>query len=194
MKNDGLSYFFNKLNSINLSDAQKYQLSKLFADISSEITENENDIAMLDETKQDNLVDNVNIATINGKSLLTGENIDLVNKELFNVVSSIPVDEPDTNKVYLLKTADSENNLYTEYLYRGNGSSNTINDYEKLGDFRSEIDLADYYNKEQSDNLFETQLSAAAEHTLLQSGIDTNTAKINAITAISSAEVITICQ
>jgi len=194
MENSSLSYFFNKLNSINLSDAQKYQLSKLFDEISSEITTNENDIATLAETKQDNLVDNVNIATINGKSLLTGENIDLVNKELFNVVSSIPVDEPDTNKVYLLKTADSENNLYTEYLYRGDGSSNTINDYEKLGDFRSEIDLADYYNKEQSDTIFETQLSAAAEHLVLQNGIDTNTAKINAITAISSAEVITICQ
>lgn len=77
MKHNDVNYFYNKLHSINLSDLQKYQLSKLFTDVTSEITENEEGIIDLINNKQDNLVDNVNIITINGQSLLTGENVQL---------------------------------------------------------------------------------------------------------------------
>lgn len=57
---------------------------------------------------------------------------------LFKVVTALPTSDIDENKIYLVKSAETETgNIYTEYLY--------VNEsWEKLGEYKSEVDLSGY--------------------------------------------------
>lgn len=60
------------------------------------------------------------------------------------VVDELPTTGISTTTIYLLRTGDEEDNLFTEYIY-------VDGEWEKLGEQR--IDLSDYYTKEQVDML-----------------------------------------
>ena len=116
-----------QLKSFNFTDAQRKKLASI--------------ILKLDKEKQDILVSGDNIATINGQSLLNGGNISLIKTGIFSIVTELPTNDIDKDKVYLVSSTETDNeNKFSEYIYTDNG-------WEKLGTFTAEIDLSNYVQK-----------------------------------------------
>lgn len=116
-----------QLKSFNFTDAQRKKLASI--------------ILKLDKEKQDILVSGDNIATINGQSLLNGGNISLIKTGIFTIVTELPTNDIDKDKVYLVPSTETDNeNKFSEYIYTDNG-------WEKLGTFTAKIDLSNYVQK-----------------------------------------------
>ena len=63
----------------------------------------------------------------------------LNNYKLYSIVASLPTSNIDKNKIYIVASEEGvENNIYTEYIYT---NSNT---WEKLGEFKADIDIEEY--------------------------------------------------
>lgn len=113
-----------QLKSFNFTDAQRKKLTSI--------------ILKLDKEKQDILVSGDNIATINGQSLLNGGNISLIKTGIFSIVTELPTNNIDKDKVYLVPSTKTDNeNRFFEYIYTDNG-------WEKLGEFKADVDLSPY--------------------------------------------------
>lgn len=113
-----------QLKSFDFTDAQRKKLASI--------------ILKLDKEKQDILVSGDNIATINGQSLLNGGNISLIKTGIFTIVTELPTNDIDKDKVYLVPSTKTDNeNKFSEYIYTDNG-------WEKLGTFTAEVDLSPY--------------------------------------------------
>ena len=68
----------------------------------------------------------------------------LNNYKLYSIVASLPTSNIDKNKIYIVASEEGvENNIYTEYIYTEN------NTWEKLGEFKADIDLTPYVKKTQ---------------------------------------------
>lgn len=68
----------------------------------------------------------------------------LNNYKLYSIVASLPTSNVDKNKMYIVASEEGvENNIYTEYIYTEN------NTWEKLGEFKADIDLTPYVKKTQ---------------------------------------------
>ena len=68
----------------------------------------------------------------------------LNNYKLYSIVTSLPTSNIDKNKMYIVASEEGvENNIYTEYIYTEN------NTWEKLGEFKADIDLTPYVKKTQ---------------------------------------------
>lgn len=106
-------------------------LVALWAKIKQRISDGVGDIDLSPYLKTENL------ATINGEKLSEGGNI-TIDLTLFKVVDSLPTTGIDENKIYLVKSAETETgNIYTEYVYANKT-------WEKLGEYKSEVDLTPY--------------------------------------------------
>lgn len=81
-------------------------------------------------------IDSQQFKTINGTSIKgVGDiHIDLT---LYKVVSALPTSGIDATKIYLVKDSSVDGNMYSEYMY-------VDEKWEKLGDFRSSVDLEPY--------------------------------------------------
>lgn len=72
----------------------------------------------------------------------------LNNYKLYSIVASLPTSNIDKNKMYIVASEEGvENNIYTEYIYTEN------NTWEKLGEFKSDIDLTPYVKKTDESNI-----------------------------------------
>lgn len=132
---EGLAYFYEKLKSENNSLYETQEAASAFY---TEITN-----------------------TVNGKqdALTAGTGIDITNNVIsctldttvFKIVESLPTSNIDTNVIYVVTgtTTGSGDNLFSEYIYV-NGN------WEKLGEFKADTDLSDYYTKSQVDELIAT--------------------------------------
>lgn len=85
-------------------------------------------------------IDSQQFKTVNGTSVKGAGNIQ-IDLTLYKVVSVLPTSNIDTTKIYLVKDSAVDNNSYSEYMYV-DGS------WEKLGDFRSSVDLEPYAKTE----------------------------------------------
>ena len=85
-------------------------------------------------------IDSQQFKTINGTSVKGSGDIQ-IDLTLYKVVSVLPTSSIDTTKIYLVKDSAVDNNSYSEYMYV-DGS------WEKLGDFRSSVDLEPYAKTE----------------------------------------------
>ena len=85
-------------------------------------------------------IDSQQFKTVNGTSVKGAGNIQ-IDLTLYKVVSVLPTSSIDTTKIYLVKDSAVDNNSYSEYMYV-DGS------WEKLGDFRSSVDLEPYAKTE----------------------------------------------
>ena len=85
-------------------------------------------------------IDSQQFKTVNGTSVKGAGNIQ-IDLTLYKVVSVLPTNSIDTTKIYLVKDSAVDNNSYSEYMYV-DGS------WEKLGDFRSSVDLEPYAKTE----------------------------------------------
>ena len=85
-------------------------------------------------------IDSQQFKTINGTSVKGSGDIQ-IDLTLYKVVSVLPTSSIDTTKIYLVRDSAIDNNSYSEYMYV-DGS------WEKLGDFRSSVDLQPYAKTE----------------------------------------------
>lgn len=62
------------------------------------------------------------------------------------VVDELPTTNISKTTIYLLRTGDEEDNMYSEYIY-------VNNDWELLG--TQKLDLSNFYNKQEIDTMFQ---------------------------------------
>lgn len=95
---------------------------------------------------------------------------------LDTTVAEVVTALPTTNikkHIYLIKDASSvTQNKYDEYIYTGDTSA-TYDDskWEKLGDFRATVDLANYYTKSQVDSIANGKSSTSHTHSVIINGV-----------------------
>lgn len=100
------------------------------------------------ETKQNALVSGTNIKTFNGQSILGTGNIEFEQGKTITVVTELPqTGGPD--RIYLVPNESSRtNDIYDEYIWLVEQ-----NKWEFLGNKHVDVDLTDYYTKEEVDAL-----------------------------------------
>lgn len=95
---------------------------------------------------------------------------------LDTTVAEIVTALPTTNikkHIYLIKDASSvTQNKYEEYIYTGDTSATyDASKWEKLGDFRATVDLANYYTKSQVDSIANGKSSTSHTHSVIINGV-----------------------
>ena len=81
-------------------------------------------------------IDSQQFKTINGTSVKGAGDIH-IDLTLYKVVSALPTSDIDATKIYLVKDSSVDGNFYSEYMY-------VDSKWEKLGSFRSSVDLEPY--------------------------------------------------
>lgn len=100
------------------------------------------------KTKQNALVSGTNIKTFNGQSILGTGNIEFEQGKTITVVTELP-QTGDPDRIYLVPNESSRtNDIYDEYIWLVEQSK-----WEFLGNKRVDVDLTDYYTKEEVDAL-----------------------------------------
>lgn len=104
------------------------------------------------------------VKKVGGKSgiagLDTNGNVPLANlgnldTTVVEVVTALPTSNIKRH-IYLVKDSDTANNKYAEYVYTGDiSAAYDSTKWEKLGDFRATVDLADYAKKSEAVNRLE---------------------------------------
>lgn len=104
------------------------------------------------------------VKNVGGKSgiagLDTNGNVPLANlgnldTTVVEVVTALPTSNIKRH-IYLVKDSDTANNKYAEYVYTGDiSAAYDSTKWEKLGDFRATVDLADYAKKSEAVNRLE---------------------------------------
>lgn len=95
---------------------------------------------------------------------------------LDTTVAEIVTALPKTNikkHIYLIKDTSSViQNEYEEYIYTGDTSATyDVSKWEKLGDFRATVDLANYYTKSQVDSIANGKSSTSHTHSVIINGV-----------------------
>lgn len=95
---------------------------------------------------------------------------------LDTTVAEVVTALPTTNikkHIYLIKDASSvTQNKYEEYIYTGDTSATyDTSKWEKLGDFRATVDLANYYTKSQVDSIANGKSSTSHTHSVIINGV-----------------------
>ena len=88
------------------------------------------------------------------------------------VVSALPTTNIKKH-IYLIKDASGvTQNQYEEYIYTGNTSATyDASKWEKLGDFRATVDLANYYTNSQVDSIVNGKSSTSHTHSVIINGV-----------------------
>lgn len=95
---------------------------------------------------------------------------------LDTTVAEVVTTLPTTNikkHIYLIKDASNvTQNKYEEYIYTGDTSATyDASKWEKLGDFRATVDLANYYTKSQVDSIANGKSSTSHTHSVIINGV-----------------------
>lgn len=95
---------------------------------------------------------------------------------LDTTVAEVVTALPTTNikkHIYLIKDASSvTQNKYEEYIYTGDTSATyDASKWEKLGDFRATVDLANYYTKSQVDSIANGKSFTSHTHSVIINGV-----------------------
>lgn len=110
----------------------EYITEEELADTLDIITEMGEDITSLEENKQDKLTQGTGIKIENNVISLD------YSYDLFEVVTELPTENINENKIYLVKDTDGgEENAFVEYIYV-NGK------FEEVGKFKTTVDLSGY--------------------------------------------------
>lgn len=160
-----------KLNKINLNgvsydieDANaQSQLGTLTGDLSQEVSNRQSAVQGVqdnvdNEAKRAKAAEKTNADAI--ESLRTQVNgLDLT---LYVIADSLPTSDIKTNKIYLVRNASgADNNIYIEYAYVNNA-------WEKIGEYKANVDLSNYYTKSQTDNLLSGKADSSSVYTKSQ--------------------------
>ena len=129
-------------------------------------------------------IDSQQFKTINGTSVKGAGDIH-IDLTLYKVVSDLPTSGIDATKIYLVKDSSVDGNLYSEYMY-------VDSKWEKLGDFRSSVDLEPYAKKNEAISNLEVRTQQIDANKELQSiAIYNADNKDNVVNEISILEATT---
>lgn len=127
------------------------------------------------------LMANGSVKTLNANNGIAGldsnGNVPLAQLgNLDTTVAEVVTALPTTNikkHIYLIKDASNvTQNKYEEYIYTGDTSATyDASKWEKLGDFRATVDLANYYTKSQVDSIANGKSSTSHTHSVIINGI-----------------------
>lgn len=114
---------------------------------------------------------------------------------LDTTVAEVVTALPTTNikkHIYLIKDASNvAQNKYEEYIYTGDTSATyDASKWEKLGDFRATVDLANYYTKSQVDSIANGKSSTSHTHSVIINGV-TKTIAASGGTAVNLGTYLT---
>lgn len=114
---------------------------------------------------------------------------------LDTTVAEVVTALPTTNikkHIYLVKDASGvTQNQYEEYIYTGDTNATyDASKWEKLGDFRATVDLANYYTKSQVDSIANGKSSTSHTHSVIINGI-TKTIAASGGTAVNLGTYLT---
>lgn len=138
-------------------------------------------IVMTEGTATQVLMANGSVKTLNANNGIAGldsnGNVPLAQLgNLDTTVAEVVTALPTTNikkHIYLIKAASSvTQNKYEEYIYTGDTSATyDASKWEKLGDFRATVDLANYYTKSQVDSIANGKSSTSHTHSVIINGV-----------------------
>ena len=138
-------------------------------------------IVMTGGTATQVLMANGSVKTLNANNGIAGldsnGNVPLAQLgNLDTTVAEVVTALPTTNikkHIYLIKDASSvTQNKYEEYIYTGDTSATyDASKWEKLGDFRATVDLANYYTKSQVDSIANGKSSTSHTHSVIINGV-----------------------
>ena len=157
-------------------------------------------IVMTEGTATQVLMANGSVKTLNANNGIAGldsnGNVPLTQLgNLDTTVAEVVTALPTTNikkHIYLIKLAnDITQNKYEEYIYTGdtNATYDSLK-WEKLGDFRATVDLANYYTKNQVDSIANGKSSTSHTHSVTINGV-TKTITANGGTAVNLGTYLT---
>ncbi|MDE5976869.1 MAG: hypothetical protein K2G70_00150, partial [Turicibacter sp.] len=120
-----------------------------------------------------------------GNILKAGRNIQITDDNvvnctldttLFRIVPELPEENIDTTKIYLVQSSEAESdNNFIEYIYTESG-------WEKLGEFKSEVDLSPYITREEAIEKFADKTSTNNRlNNLLSSKLDKYTITLHSL-------------
>lgn len=90
------------------------------------------------------------IASLDANGNVPLANLGNLDTTVAEVVTALPTSNIKRH-IYLVKDSDTTNNKYAEYVYTGDiSAAYDSTKWEKLGDFRSTVDLADYAKKSEA--------------------------------------------
>ena len=138
-------------------------------------------IVMTEGTATQVLMADGSVKTLNANNGIAGldsnGNVPLAQLgNLDTTVAEVVTALPTTNikkHIYLIKDASGvTQNKYEEYIYTGDTSATyDASKWEKLGDFRATVDLANYYTKSQVDSIANGKSSTSHTHSVIINGI-----------------------
>ena len=189
------NFFSNEGGEINPKSGLQYIINGEQLDVSKTGNENESisifnvdkngisakRIVMTEGTATQVLMADGSVKTLNANNGIAGldsnGNVPLAQLgNLDTTVAEVVTALPTTNikkHIYLIKDAsDVTQNKYEEYIYTGDTSA-TYDDskWEKLGDFRATVDLANYYIKSQVDSIANGKSSTSHTHSVIINGV-----------------------
>lgn len=196
IKNWSNSNFFNKRGGeIHPTSGLQYIINGEQLDVSKSGNENETisvfnvdengisakRIVMTEGTATQVLMADGSVKTLNANNGIAGldsnGNVPLAQLgNLDTTVAEVVTALPTTNikkHIYLIKDASSvTQNKYEEYIYTGDTSATyDASKWEKLGDFRATVDLANYYTKSQVDSIANGKSSTSHTHSVIINGV-----------------------
>lgn len=112
------------------------------------------------------------IATLDSNGNVPLAQLGNLDTTVAEVVTALPTTNIK-NHIYLIKDASNvTQNKYEEYIYTGDTSATyDASKWEKLGDFRATVDLANYYTKSQVDSIANGKSSTSHTHSVIINGI-----------------------
>ena len=196
IKNWSNSNFFSKRGGeINPTSGLQYIINGEQLDVSKSGNENETisvfnvdkngmsamSIMKTGGTATQVLMANGSVKTLNANNGIAGldsnGNVPLAQLgNLDTTVAEVVTALPTTNikkHIYLIKDASNvTQNKYEEYIYTGDTSATyDASKWEKLGDFRATVDLANYYTKSQVDSIANGKSSTSHTHSVIINGV-----------------------
>lgn len=108
---------------------------------------------------------------------------------LFQVVTALPTSGIKSNRIYLLKSsATGTQNIYGEYIYTGNVSATyDASKWEKLGEYKADIDLTPYSKKTETVNGVTAGTSTATNAVIKVVKADSTSSNVNIPAATQAA-------
>lgn len=107
------------------------------------------------------------LKTINNESVVGSGNI-TIDLSLYKLVTTLPTQNIDSNKIYLVKSSESESqNTYSEYIYLTESST-----WEKLGTYKSDVDLSPYVKFTDVESQLSDTSTKPVQNKIIKSALD----------------------
>ena len=191
------------ISNLNTTVEENYNtLNNLITDNTNNISQNTQDISDLKTNLDTNYTSTSNLATValtgeynnllnkpeipSIEGLATTEYVDQKAKEVLGTIIEfdfITVDElpevGESNHIYLVAHEHGEKDIYDEYIW-----IEATQSFEKIGN--TDIDLSDYYTKEESNTLFDTKVDKIEGYSLVA---DTEIERLSTVNNYDDTEV-----